>query len=145
MKAAIIEDGKVVNIVEAEADFADAQGWIEAGNACIGWLWDGEQFSPPPPVVKTPEQVQAEIVADTQQRLDDFAKTRKYFGIMSACTYATSTNPTFAAEAQYCVEKRDETWAVIYQIEADVEAGTRPMPTGYADVEPELPPLVWPV
>jgi hypothetical protein len=27
---------------------------------------------------------------------------------------------------------------------AEVQAGTRPMPSGFADIEPELPPLVWP-
>ena len=45
---AIIEDNVVVNVAEAEAEFAATQGWIEAGDAGIGWLWDGKQFSPPP-------------------------------------------------------------------------------------------------
>ena len=99
----------------------------------------------PPLPEPSAEVIQSEIVTATQQRLDDFAKTRNYFGILSACTYATSTNATFAAEAQYCVEKRDQTWSTIYQIEADVKAGTRPMPTGYAEIEPELPSLVWPI
>lgn len=84
------------------------------------------------------------IVDSVQKRLDDFAKTRNYYNILSACTYATSTNTTFAAEAQYCVEKRDETWATVYQIEADVIAGKRPAPTSYADIEAELPALSWP-
>lgn len=90
------------------------------------------------------ENIKQEIVSKTQARLDEFAKTRNYFGILSACTYATSTNSTFAAEAQYCVEKRDATWTKIYQIEQEVEAGTRPMPAGYADIESELPALIWP-
>lgn len=39
-----------MNVVEAEADFAHAKGWVElAGSASIGWLWDGEAFSAPPP------------------------------------------------------------------------------------------------
>jgi hypothetical protein len=94
--------------------------------------------------IKKPEQVKQEIVDAVQQRLDDFAKTRAYFGILSCCTYATSTNATFAAEAQYCVEKRDETWAKVYAIEKAVEAGKRPMPSGYGDIEAELPALTWP-
>jgi hypothetical protein len=36
------------------------------------------------------------------------------------------------------------TWARLYELLAEVQAGTRPMPTGFADIEPELPPLVWP-
>ena len=84
-----------------------------------------------------------QITESTQNRLDDFAKTRNYDGILSACTYATSSNPKFQAEGQYCVGARDETWAALYTIMAEVGAGTRPMPSGYADVEPDLPVLQW--
>lgn len=90
-------------------------------------------------------RIKAEITAAVQQRLDDFARTRNYDGVLSACTYATSTNAQFASEGQYCVTARDNTWAKLYQIMAEVEAGTRPMPTGYTDIEAELPALVWPV
>lgn len=44
---AIIENGTVANIVEAEADFAGEQGWIAAGSAQIGWSYDGQDFSAP--------------------------------------------------------------------------------------------------
>lgn len=90
------------------------------------------------------EGVYAEIVNSVQKRLDDFAITRNYDGILSACTYATSTVPKFAAEGQYCVEARDTAWDRLYQILAEVEAGTRPVPSGYEDIESELPPLNWP-
>jgi hypothetical protein len=96
------------------------------------------------PFVKSPEQLQAEIVAATQKRLDDFARTRNYDGILSACTYATSTVPKFAAEGQYCVNARDNTWATLYAILGEVQAGTRPVPSGYADIEGDLPALEWP-
>lgn len=52
---------------------------------------------------------------------------------------ATSTNAKFQAECQYGVEARDATWAKLYEIMAEVEAGTRQMPSGFADIEPELP------
>ena len=102
------------------------------------------------PLIKIDEskllELKASEAADkVQKRLDDFARTRGYDGIMSACTYATSTNAQFAAEGQYCVEARDATWATLYQILDDVLAGTRPMPAGYADIETELPALEWPV
>jgi hypothetical protein len=89
-------------------------------------------------------QVKQEIVDATQARLDSFARTRLYDGILSACTYATSSVPKFQGEGQYCVDARDNTWATLYTILAEVEAGTRPMPTGYADVEGDLPVLEWP-
>ncbi len=90
------------------------------------------------------EQIQAEIVTSTQQRLDDFAKTRNYDGVLSLCTYASSPNPKFQAEGQYGVEARDATWSKLLEMLAEVESGTRPMPSGYADIESELPLLVWP-
>lgn len=96
------------------------------------------------PYVKTPEALQAEIVAATQARLDAFARTRNYDGILSATTYATSTVPKFQAEGQYAVNARDNTWATLYAFMADVQAGTQPMPSGYVDIEPLLPALEWP-
>lgn len=97
-----------------------------------------------PPSPPTVDQIVADITSATQARLDTFARTRNYDGILSACTYATSTHPKFAAEGQYCVTARDDTWSALYVIMAEVEAGARPMPTGYPDIEPDLPVLVWP-
>lgn len=94
---------------------------------------------------KTPEQVEADIIVQTQARLDTWAKMRGYDGILSACTYATSTVPKFATEGQLAVTKRDETWAALYAFVEQVKAGTQSMPTGYADVEPLLPVLEWPL
>ena len=85
-----------------------------------------------------------DVVDNTQARLDDFAKTRNYDGILSLSTYASSPTAKFQAEGQYGVEARDATWATLYTILAEVEAGTRPLPEGYDDVEPELPALAWP-
>ena len=84
------------------------------------------------------------IVDATQKRLDDFAHTRNYDGILSLCTYATSAVPKFKREGLYGVEARDATWAALYTILAEVEAGTRPPPSGFADVEANLPALAWP-
>lgn len=100
---------------------------------------------------KTVEELQAaalrvkdEIISSTQRRLDEFAQTRKYDGILSLCTYATSTVPKFQQEGQYGVNARDATWAKLYEMLAEVEAGQRPVPSGYADIEDELPALEWP-
>lgn len=90
------------------------------------------------------QALQQSIVDATQRRLDEFARTRNYDGILSACTYATSAVPKFAAEGQYAVQARGATWAALYQFMANVQAGTRPVPTGFADIEPDLPALEWP-
>lgn len=104
----------------------------------------------------TPEEINAiqegekkllisNIINEVQERLDNFARTRQYDGVLSACTYATSPTPKFAAEGQYCVVQRDATWAKLYEILAEVESGIRPPPTSYQDIESELPVLEWPV
>lgn len=85
------------------------------------------------------------IVNATQRRLDTFARTRNYDGILSACTYANSPVQKFSTEGQYCVQARALTWAALYQVLAEIEAGTRPAPSGFSEIEPLLPPLVWPV
>jgi hypothetical protein len=48
MRAAIIENGIVTNIAEADSAFAQAQGWIISEDAAIGDAWDGEAFIKPP-------------------------------------------------------------------------------------------------
>lgn len=98
----------------------------------------GAHLNPPIPI-----EQQLRIYIDAiQKRLDDFARTRGYDSILSACTYATSTNQQFAAEGQRCVELRDLTWTAGYAILADVEAGTRPIPT-VEQVMAECPALTW--
>ena len=88
--------------------------------------------------------IESSIVNQTQSRLDAFAQTRGYDGIMSACTYADSSIPAFSTEGKYAVIARDTTWAALYTLLAEVETGTKPKPVGYADVEALLPPLGWP-
>jgi hypothetical protein len=93
---------------------------------------------------KQAETIKNSITQATQDRLDAFAKTRNYDGILSACTYATSATAKFAAEGQYCVESRDATWAKLYDIYGEVKDGDRPMPSGYDAIKGELPVLEWP-
>lgn len=105
----------------------------------------GEEVAIVPHVpVKTPSELQAEIIAAVGARLDAFAQQRMYDNILSAATYATSPVPQFQVEGQRAVELRDQTWAVLYQMLAEVQAGTRPMPSAFADIESELPALIWP-
>lgn len=106
------------------------------------------EYIPPEPAAPTAEEIatnlQRDIVSFTQQRLDDFARTRGYDGILSLCTYATSPNPRFSSEGQYGVEARDATWSKLYEILGEVQSSIRAMPSKYSDIEPELPILQWP-
>lgn len=72
IKYAVIENGKVVNTVVAEADYAEAQGWTvcpeEAG---IDWDYTNGQFidnrpkspEPPPPPAPTKEELFQQLLA----------------------------------------------------------------------------------
>lgn len=96
-----------------------------------------------PTNAKTKEQIIKEYQAAVQKRLDNFAQTRNYDGILSACTYATSLVARFKAEGQYCVNVRDTTWAKCYEILDAVNNNTRPLPT-LEQLMFELPALSWP-
>jgi hypothetical protein len=89
------------------------------------------------------QKLQKNIIDSTQARLDSFAQTRYYDGILSACTYATDPDPKFSTEGQRAVELRSSTWNTLYEILDEVQNGTRPIPSGYEEIEPELPPLTW--
>lgn len=64
-----------------------------------------------------------------QQALNNFANTRLYDDIFTACSYANSTNEKFKQEAEYCIKLRDDTWAMCYQILDDVVDGKRDIPS----------------
>lgn len=65
----VIENGVVVNIVLADAEYASEQGWVldpvyvDNQAVSLGWLYDNGQLSPPPVVVPPPP------VAPTKEEL----------------------------------------------------------------------------
>lgn len=123
-----------------------AATFIEVPDAAqSGYLWDGETLTAPTVSAPTPEEIQSSIIQAVQLRLDTFAKSRNYDSILSASTYATSAVLRFQTEGQTAVNARDNTWATLYTILGEVQAGARPMPSAYADIEAELPALEWPV
>ena len=55
MAYGIIKDNTVVDAKVADADFAEAQGWVElTGGAGIGWTFEDGTFSPPAPPAGCP-------------------------------------------------------------------------------------------
>jgi len=56
----VIEDSKVVNVVEAGADFAAEQGWILApAGVEIGWILSGGNFVPAQVAPTVPDSITA--------------------------------------------------------------------------------------
>lgn len=101
---------------------------------------DNGNMIPPVIIPKTVNEIVQEFTFTVQSYLDTTAKTRGYDGILSLCSYATSKNATFAKEGQAGVEWRDAVWAMCYEILAEVQAGTREVPT---DIISELPVMNW--
>lgn len=105
-------------------------------------------------------ELKATIVFNTQKRLDVFAATRGYSNTDSLSKYQNITDAQIASlatedlraqvtkfrtECQYLALMTAATWATLYSIMDQVLAGTRPMPSGYPDIEGDLPSLVWPI
>jgi hypothetical protein len=94
-------------------------------------------------VAHVDRDLKTQVFASAQALLDQEAKDHGYGSMLSLCSYATSTNARFAAEGQYGVNRRDQVWAVLHAMDADVQAGTRTMPD-WATVLGELPAAAWP-
>lgn len=111
------------------------------------WRKDGgvpEPMIVPAPPEPTPAEIIAQLSHAVQSHLDRTARERNYDGILSCATYATSTNPQFAAEGLACVGWRDAVWAACYSIMADVLDGIRQVPTE-DELIAALPVMAWPV
>ena len=109
--------------------------------AGMAWCVLSQYPEPAPP---SPQDTAAQLAAAAQQQLDAFARARRYDSMLSLCTYTNSSVPQYRQEAEHAMALRDQTWATLHRILADVEAGTRPAPAQFADIAPELPALVWP-
>lgn len=176
MRALVIENGVVTNAVEANAlDALPGVTLIDGTSGGeIGWLWNGSALSAPPPPVKSAQQLQGEIVAATQARLDGFARATftdaqgrvhgDYDDVNAAAKYASLADAQIAAmpaamqpqvtmfrtDCQYLQAVTAQTWATLWATLAQVQAGNWPTagaaqtPGGYADIEPSLPALAWP-
>ena len=84
-----------------------------------------------------PAPTESEYITAVQSYLDGEAKAHGYDGILSATSYATSTNAHYKAEGQACVEWRDAVWSAAFE-------AMNGEPTIDALVA-GLPAMVWPV
>lgn len=85
----------------------------------------------------------AVIKRDVQSLLDQFAMTRGYDDIKSACSYYGSTNQQFSTEASRCMELRDNTWNGLYIYLAYIQENGFPSDFSWDSVLANLPELTW--
>ena len=96
----------------------------------------------PEPTPPTEEEIISTLTYAVQNKLDTTAKARNYDGILSLCSYATSTDPVFSMEGQAGVEWRDACWRLCYTVFTDVKNGIKPIPTP-EELVASLPNISW--
>lgn len=84
MKYAIIENGLVVNVAEADEPFG--ANWIPSETACIGWTYSGGVFTAPPAPTPPPAPV------DPTASLIDVGPFYDRFGSTAKMAVLTSTD-----------------------------------------------------
>jgi hypothetical protein len=87
--------------------------------------------------------IKQQLINAIQQHLDAEAQAHYYDGILSLCSYAASENTKFGPEGVAGVVWRDACWTKGYEVLAEVEAETRPIPT-VEELLAEMPGMVWP-
>ena len=88
-------------------------------------------------------KLQNAITSSVQRLLDTTARTHNYDSMISLCSYVASTNAKFKAEAIAGAAWRDAVWAKCYDILAQVQAGTIPIPS-VDGLLSQLPTFTWP-
>lgn len=78
-----------------------------------------------------------------QSELDTFAQEKGYDGILSACSYASSTNSAFGVEGQKAMQLRDSYWSGLYGYLDNILAGISTVPKNWTEIKSNLPTLSW--
>ena len=128
----IRDDGAFIPLDPANRDYADYLAWLAAG---------GVPAQPPGPTVA--ERIAA-VTAAVQTEMDSQAQAKGYDNILSACSYASQpVGATFQAEGAAFLQWRSDVWSQAYATLAQVQAGTKPLPTP-AEAVAQMPTLVLP-
>ena len=130
---------KPLKDIEAYSKCAE---WCNANGCMIKDMGDHYQVVEIPVHIPTEAEIQAQLTQAVQAHMDSIAQTRGYDNIHTACSYSNSTDHIFAAEGQACLQWRDMVWRKCYNILAEVQAGSRDIPTA-EELIAELPVLEW--
>lgn len=85
----------------------------------------------------------AQRLSDAVQRhLDVTVKAKGYESVLSAATYATSTNTKFKADGIAAIKWRDAVWTVCHSALTDAKSGAKTIPTE-SELLASLPTLSW--
>jgi len=90
-----------------------------------------------------PTLTEADFRTAIRNHVDAVAQAKNYDNAWSLGTYASSTIPEWAEQAQTFVAWRDQVWLFALAELAEIQAGTKPVPT-IADLVASLPEIEWP-
>lgn len=104
--------------------------WIECSDNCTtNWVFDGENFIEPEPIIKSSDEIKQEFNAALQIHLDNVAKTKLYESSLHCASYAASTNQFWSAESQAFISWRDAVWSYAFTELELIESGDKELPT----------------
>jgi cytochrome c5 len=116
----------------ANRDYQEYLQWVAQGN------------TPEPVDAPTFAELVAANTAAVQAELDRQAQVKGYDNIVSACSYAAqAVGAPFQTEGAAFLKWRSDVWKHAYDTLAEVQAGTKPMPTPEEAVA-QMPALVLP-
>jgi hypothetical protein len=121
-----------------QTPYPATMGWVDfvegvPGNSTQTWV----------PSPQSREKITRRVSVALSNRMDEFARTRGYDNMLAACTYVSSTNPTFASEGARCVAIRDEQWGHLFSVFEKIDAGEIQMPENFNAFMDSFPSMTW--
>ncbi len=124
-----------IRAIDEEQEFLVKPDWIEITEAEMK-----EMTKPPEP---TPEEILKQFMEQIESWLDQVAAERGYKSMERLVGYVGDPVPLWDAEGQAGLTFRSAVWVKAIEIENEVLAGTRPIPTIEEGLA-EMPQIEWP-
>jgi len=150
MRKVFTQDGTVVAVsevgsVDSDVTYPGADHQFLTDDSvvvAVGYLFDGTAYTAPPVLPDPPPTVQ-QIEDALTAYFDSVAQSKRYDNRVTCALRAGYVGP-FQAEGLAFAQWMDACNALGYQLLAEVQATTRPMPDTLADALALLPAMVWP-
>lgn len=149
VKAAVIEDGRVINLILVDSlDSLPDLNLVAAHGAGIGDVWDGEKIIAE---ARSAEEIAGQATARIQMMLNDQARVLRWDDIKSAKAAAAVPIDENAMPEEIVIQHQAvalalwdrKCWATSLLIEREVMAGLRTLPT-VDEIMAEMPGFVEP-
>lgn len=139
MRKAQIENGLVINVIEVDPEAIPewCADWPESEDAGIGWAYADGAFLPPE--TSTPPPAIEDYRAAIDAHVEATARSRSYNSAAHLASYAASTVPLWAAEAQAFIAWRDQVWVTAIGLMQSLQE-----PPAMEAVMAMLPQIEWP-